>query len=90
VGGNREYNPAWHTALDLESLLDVSEAVTRAALERQESRGAHYREDRPDQDPALGKVNVVVRRGSDAAMEVRRVPIPEMPPELQRVLEEAK
>ena len=56
VPGNREYNPGWHTALDLGNLLTVSEAVTRAAIERQESRGGHFREDCPDKDPAYGEV----------------------------------
>jgi succinate dehydrogenase / fumarate reductase flavoprotein subunit len=87
VGGNREYNPGWHTALDLHNLLTVSEAVTRSALERKESRGGHFREDYPEKDPAFGKVNIVVRKeGSE--MKVSRVPIPEMPAELQKVVEE--
>ena len=59
VTGHREYNPGWHTALDLTNLLTVSEAITRAALERKESRGAHFRDDFPDKDPAFGKVNIV-------------------------------
>ena len=63
VPGNREYNPGWHTALDLPNLLTVSEAITRCALERKESRGAHFREDFPDKDPAWGKMNLVVRKG---------------------------
>ena len=45
VDGNREFNPGWHTALDLSNLLTVSEAITLSALERKESRGAHFRED---------------------------------------------
>ena len=55
VAGNREYNPGWHTALDLGNLLTVSEAVTRCALERRESRGGHFRDDYPDKDPAFAK-----------------------------------
>ena len=47
VIGNRDFNPGWHTALDLKNLLTVSEAITRAALERKESRGAQFREDYP-------------------------------------------
>jgi succinate dehydrogenase / fumarate reductase flavoprotein subunit len=90
VDGNREYNPGWHTSLDLPNLLLVSEAVTRSALERRESRGGHFREDFPGKDPVLGKVNVVVRKGADGAMEVTRVPIPEMPAELKNVIEEMK
>ena len=90
VDGNREYNPGWHTALDLPNLLTASEAVTRSALERKESRGAHFREDFPDKDPASAKFNVVVRKAADGVMRVERVPIPEMPPELRQVIEEMK
>jgi succinate dehydrogenase / fumarate reductase flavoprotein subunit len=89
VSGNREYNPGWHTALDLHNLLTVSEAVDLSAIERKESRGAHFREDYPQKDPAFGKVNVVVRKGP-AGMQVRQVPIPEMPPELKQIIEEMK
>src|SRR5215208_6724030 len=59
VAGNREYNPGWHTALDLPNLLTVSEAIARSAIERRESRGGHFRDDRPDNDPAYGKFNIV-------------------------------
>jgi succinate dehydrogenase / fumarate reductase flavoprotein subunit len=90
VNGNREYNPGWHTALDLRNLLTVSEAVTRCALERAESRGAHFREDFPGKDPAWGKLNLVVRKGTDGVMQVDRVTIPEMPPELKGIIEEMK
>jgi len=90
VAGNRAFNPGWHTALELRNLLTVSEAVTRAALERKESRGAHFREDHPDKDPAAGKFNVVVRRGPDGAMQVARRPIPPLRADLRRVIEEMK
>jgi len=90
VGGNREYNPGWHTALDLPNLLTVSEAITLAALERKESRGAQFREDYPDKDPALGKVNIVLRKTPDGTMEVRREPIAPMPAELEQIIEEMK
>jgi len=90
VTGHREFNPGWHTALDLPNLLTVSEAVTRAALERKESRGAHFREDLPDKDPALGKVSVVIRKGRGGTMQVGREPIPEMPAELKKIIEEMK
>jgi succinate dehydrogenase / fumarate reductase flavoprotein subunit len=90
VGGNREYNPGWHTALDLANLLTVAEATTRCALERKESRGAHFRDDCPEKDPALGKLNLVVRKGPDGAMQVARAPIPEMPAELRQIIEEMK
>ena len=88
VCGHREYNTGWHTAIDLRRLLTVSEAITRAAIERRESRGGHFREDRPEKDPALGKVNFGVRREADGTMKVFSVPIPEMPAELSRVIEE--
>ncbi len=86
VEGHRQYNPGWHTALDLQNLLTVSEAVTRAALERRESRGAHTRVEFPDSDKAFGAVNVVVRRHGDR-MTVVQEPIPPMPDPLRRILE---
>ena len=86
--GNREYNPGWHTALDLHNLLTVSEAITRSAIERKESRGAQFREDYPAKDPAFGKINMLVRKGGDGAMQVSREPIPEMPAELKQIIEE--
>ncbi len=90
VIGNREYNPGWHTALDLANLLTVSEAIARAAIERRESRGAQFRDDYPEKDPQLAKVNVVVRQGADGGMEVSRVPLPAMSAELAAVIEEMK
>ena len=59
VIGNRDFNPGWHTALDLKNLLTVSEAITRAALERKESRGAQFRDDYPDKDDRFAKVNTI-------------------------------
>jgi succinate dehydrogenase / fumarate reductase flavoprotein subunit len=90
VHGHREYNPGWHTAIDLKNLLTVSEAITRSAIERKESRGGHFREDFPGKDAAAGKVNVVVKRNPDGTMNVRSETIPEMPAELQQVIEEMK
>jgi succinate dehydrogenase / fumarate reductase flavoprotein subunit len=90
VTGHREFNPGWHTALDLANLLTVSEAITRSALERKESRGAHFREDLPKQDPALGKSNLIVRKGRDGTMEVRHEAIPPLPAELKQIIEEMK
>jgi len=88
VTGNREYNNGWHTALDLPNLLTVSEAVARAALERRESRGAHFRDDYPERVDLFGQFNIVIRKGGDGKMMITRQPIPEMPPELKRVVEE--
>ncbi len=88
VVGNREYNPGWHTALDLKNLLTVAEAVTRSAIERKESRGAHFREDYPDKDQGEAKVNTSVRRGTDGSVEVRREPVPALTDEHRRIIEQ--
>jgi len=87
VTGHREYNPGWHTALDLRNLLIVSEAVARAALDREESRGAHFREDRPAKDPALDRTRLVIRK-SAGGMELRRETLPPLPEDLRRIVEE--
>jgi succinate dehydrogenase / fumarate reductase flavoprotein subunit len=86
--GNREYNPGWHTALDLKNLLTVSDAITRAALERKESRGAQFREDYPDKEERFSKVNTIVSKSADGSMQVRLEPLPEMPDYLKQVIEE--
>jgi succinate dehydrogenase flavoprotein subunit len=88
VTGNRDYNPAWHTALDLPNLLDVAEAITRSALERAESRGGHFREDFPDKNPEWGRRNVCVQAGPDGTMRLSHAPIPELPSELARIIQE--
>ena len=86
ITGNREFNPGWHTALDLKNLLTVSEAITRAALERKESRGAQFREDYPNKDDAFGKVNTIISKAADGSMQVRLEPLPEMPDYLKQVI----
>jgi succinate dehydrogenase / fumarate reductase flavoprotein subunit len=87
--GNREYNPGWHTCMDLHNLLTVSEAVTIAALERKESRGGQFRDDYPNKDNArFGKVNTIVWKGPDGKMQFRFDPIPVMPPELKEIIKE--
>ena len=88
--GNRDYNPGWHTALDLKNLLTVSEAITRSALERKESRGGHFRDDFPEKVADCAKFNIVTFRGPDGQMRIRREPVKEMPAELQAVIEEMK
>jgi succinate dehydrogenase / fumarate reductase flavoprotein subunit len=90
VQGNREYNTGWHTALDLTSLLTVSEIITRVALDRKESRGAHFRDDFPDKDAAYGKFNIVARKGPDGEVQLIHEPLPPMPPEFQQIIEEMK
>jgi succinate dehydrogenase / fumarate reductase flavoprotein subunit len=90
VADNREYNPGWHTALDLKHLLTVSEAITLSALDRKESRGGHFREDFPNKDPEAQKYNTVIARAADGSMKLRREPIPGLPAELKQVIEEMK
>jgi succinate dehydrogenase / fumarate reductase flavoprotein subunit len=90
VQGHREYNPGWHTAIDLKHLLTVSEAITVSALDRKESRGGHFREDFPDKDPEAAKYNAVLSKSADGSMKLRREPIPPMPAELKQVIEEMK
>jgi len=89
VSGNREYNPAWHTALDLKPLLAVSEVIIAAALARKESRGGHFRDDYPEKAAELGKLNYVVEL-SASGPSLRPVPVPELPETLQRIVEANK
>ncbi len=86
--GHREYNPGWHTALDLKNLLTCAEAVVRSALDRRESRGAHFREDYPGKDEAHGYHNSVTSRGPDGHMSVVRRDIPQIRDELKQIIEE--
>src|SRR5712675_571054 len=88
ITGNREYNPGWHTAIDLKNLLLVSEAITRAALERKESRGGQFREDYPNKEERFSKVNTIASRAADGSMQIRLEPLPEMPDYLKQVVEE--
>jgi len=90
VSGNREYNPGWHAALDLKNLLAVSEAITRAALERKESRGAQFRDDYPDKDEQFSKVNTMISKTEDGSMQIRLAPLPEIPDYLKQIIEEMK
>jgi succinate dehydrogenase / fumarate reductase flavoprotein subunit len=90
VDGNREYNSGWHTALDLRNLLTVSEIITRSALDRKESRGAHFRDDFPAKDDQFGKFNIVVRKGLSGEMQFTREPIPSMRADLRQIIEEIK
>jgi len=88
VDGNRDYNPGWHTALDLRNLLAISEAITRSALLRKESRGGHFREDFPGKDAEAAKFNSVVRKEADGSMKVTPVPVVAQSHEQKQVIEE--
>ena len=90
VIGNRDFNPGWHTALDLKNMLTISEAITKAAIERKESRGAQFREDLPNKDEKFSKVNTLISKSDDGSMQVRLEPLREMPDYLKRVIEEMK
>ena len=90
VDGNRDYNPGWHTAMDLNNMLTVSEAITRSAMVRKESRGGHFRDDFPNKDEAQSKVNTVIRLGKDGAMQVIQEPVPAMTDEHKQIIEEMK
>ncbi|HEX9704957.1 MAG TPA: fumarate reductase/succinate dehydrogenase flavoprotein subunit [Gemmatimonadales bacterium] len=87
VTGSREYNPGWHTAMDLRSLLTVSEATARAALERKESRGGHTRIEHPDQDETLARRQVVVKK-EGGRMTVRWEAQPAIPDDLLKLIKE--
>ena len=88
VIGNREYNPGWHTALDLKNLLIVSQAITLAALSRKESRGAQFREDYSNKDDRFAKVNTMISKGADGSMQIRLEPLAELPDYLKQIIEE--
>lgn len=88
--GNRQYNPGWHTALDLKCLLLVAEAVTRSAIERKESRGAHTREDYKSKEEKYDTVNTVLRKDENGEMQVALETIPEMPQELTQIINDHK
>src|ERR671937_581000 len=89
VTGSREYNPGWHTAVDLRSLLVVSEMTARAALERTESRGAHTRSDYPDSDDKQAREQIVIKK-EGARMTVRRETQPPLPGDLMTLIKEGK
>jgi succinate dehydrogenase / fumarate reductase flavoprotein subunit len=90
IDGGREYNPGWHTALDLDSLLTVAECSAMAALERKESRGGHTRDDHPYTDDTWGTINVVLSQAGDGGVALRHEPLPQMPAELKALFQERK
>ena len=88
--GNRGYNPGWHTALELTHMITVAEAIARAALQRKESRGGHYREDFPEKSDAFGKVNINIKKDDKGEMTVTQVTKPKMRDDLQQIVTEMK
>jgi len=80
--GGRKYNPGWHLALDLRNMLVVSECTAKAALEREESRGGHTREDFPKMNPQWRLLNLVCSLDETGDVHLERKPVPKMPPEL--------
>ncbi|MBL8875055.1 MAG: fumarate reductase/succinate dehydrogenase flavoprotein subunit [Phycisphaerae bacterium] len=90
IDGNREYNPGWHTALDLDNMLICSEAATRSAIDRRESRGGHFRDDHSEKKKEFSEHNTVIRRAPDGGMQLRREAIPALRDDLKQVIEENK
>lgn len=85
VAGNVQFNPGWHLALDLKNMIDISETVAKAALQREESRGAHTREDFPNSEDDWGKVNSIAKMNGDQ-IDVVKAPLESPPGELQRLI----
>ncbi len=88
VIGNRDYNSGWHTAIDLHNLLLISEAVTKAAIERKESRGAQFREDYQEKSKEFGGVNMIIKKGADGQMQLRREPLKPLNDELKAIIDD--
>jgi succinate dehydrogenase / fumarate reductase, flavoprotein subunit len=88
VEGSRMFNPGWHLAQDLKSMLTVSEAVTRSALERKESRGAHSRIDYPELSSAWGTKNNCIKKSAGMGMILGQTPVQDMPEDLKKILAE--
>jgi len=88
ITGNIEYNTGWHTALDLDNMLSISEMIAIAALERQESRGGHFRDDYPDKSAEWGKYNLKIVKGPDGKPRVERMPVYPLTDEMKACIEE--
>jgi succinate dehydrogenase / fumarate reductase flavoprotein subunit len=89
VEGDRRYNPGWHLAIDLRNMLLVSECIAKAALEREESRGGHTRDDHPGFAEKWGRLNIVLSVNSAGdGVDLATQPLPEMPDELAAFFEE--
>jgi succinate dehydrogenase / fumarate reductase flavoprotein subunit len=88
ITGNIEYNNGWHTALDLDNMLSISEMIAIAALERQESRGGHFRDDYPDKSAEWGKYNLRIVQGADGKPRIERMPVGPLTDEMKACIEE--
>jgi len=89
-GGNRGYNPGWHTAMELKHMITVAEAIARAARERKESRGGHFREDFQQKSESFGKINICIKKGADGNMEVKHIPKQKVREDLQQIIDDMK
>jgi succinate dehydrogenase / fumarate reductase flavoprotein subunit len=89
-GGNRGFNPGWHTAIELKHMLTVAEAIARAALERKESRGGHFREDFPSKSEEFGKLNTRIQKDKEGNMVIQQIPKTKIREDLQLLIEEMK
>ena len=87
ASGSQVYNPGWHACFDVQNMLTLAEAIVRCAIERTESRGAHWRVDHPNADPELGAQNFVASCGG-TEMRISSLPIPPLPRELAALVEE--
>jgi succinate dehydrogenase / fumarate reductase flavoprotein subunit len=90
ITGNIEYNNGWHTALDLDNMLAISEMIAMSGLERQESRGGHFRDDYPDKSAEWAKYNLKLTRGADGRPKMERVPVVPLTDEMKTIIEEQK
>jgi succinate dehydrogenase / fumarate reductase flavoprotein subunit len=90
ITGNIEYNTGWHTALDLDNMLIISEMIARAGIERQESRGGHFREDYQDKSSEWAKYNLKFTRGGDGRPVLEKVPVVPLTEEMKEIIEEQK
>ena len=88
--GNRGYNPGWHTALELTHMLTVAEAIARAASERKESRGGHFRDDFPEKSSEYGNMNISIVKTGQATMRVQSIPKLNLREDLQAIVDEMK
>ncbi|MDH4089386.1 MAG: fumarate reductase/succinate dehydrogenase flavoprotein subunit [Cyclobacteriaceae bacterium] len=89
-GGNRGFNPGWHTAIELKHMVTVAEAIALAARERKESRGGHFREDYPGKSEVFAKINVSIQKDAAGNMVVKQVPKLKIREDLQQIIDEMK